>query len=175
MGLTYILVKPEAIKHVEEIKRDILNSGFEIIKEKEIDFEYYLIRQLYSPERLNYPTEWDNRIMSIFIPNIYSANFGSCRFLKAHAFLLSYKNDAIKKLVEVTGPTDAKEYKKPKNAETLRGRYGLGPEYNIKITIDNDERKDADECEWCFNAIHRPSKEEELDRGLKILFPDLSF
>lgn len=164
MGLTYILIKPEAIEHTEEIKRGILTDGFEILEEKEIKFTYDKIREIYPAERLNYKPKRVNESMSIYIASAYLGNFR----LKAKALLLRYEDNAIKKLVELCGPTDAKEYKKPKHADTLRGRYGLGPKYNQKIEIDDKK------YEVCFNGIHRPKTKKELKRGVKILFPELS-
>jgi len=165
MDMTYILIKPEAVKHAEEIKRDIRDNGFEIIKEKETDFTYKIIRGIWPAERLNYPTERENQLMSIYIPYIYVANFGP--FLKARVLLLRSEDDAIGKGVELCGPMDAKEYTKPKNSKKLRGKYGLGHEYTQKITIDDDV------CEWCFNGTHRPKTEEEFEIESKIFFPKL--
>jgi len=162
MGETFCLIKPEAFDKRKGIEKDITENNFSIVRKRESHWKWNQIRETYPKEKLNYYSERANLIMSFLIPYTISRKFGPNPMVEA--LILSSEGDTIRDFVELCGPRDAMKYVKEEFKETLRGKYGLGPEHSFIKTIEGKE------CRFDFNGIHRSSREKEFKVDKKIYF-----
>ena len=166
MGKTFVLIKPEAFDRREDIEKDITENNFSIVEKKELKWIWSQIRKTYSKENLKYyGSNRANTLMSFLIPYVITRKFGQDPPIEV--LILSSEGDTIKDFVEICGPRDAMEYVKEEFKNTLRGKYGLGPEHSFSRTIEGRD------CRFEFNGIHKSSREEEYREELAIYFPDL--
>jgi hypothetical protein len=164
MGETFCLIKPEAFDRREDIEKDIIGNNFSILEKMESYWKWNQMREMYSKENLHYNTKTikkTNRIMSFLIPYEISRKFPNPM---VEALILSSDGDTIRDFVKFCGPTAAMEYTKKEFKNTLRGKYGLGPEHGFIRTIEGKEYR------FDFNGIHKSSTKKEFIRDRKIYF-----
>jgi len=161
MGKTLCLIKPEAIDRRRKVEKDITDNDFFIDRKKEFHWKWKQMREMYSKENLHYHSKRANKIMSFFIPYTISRKFPNPM---VEALMLSSEGDTIKDFVDLCGPTAAMEYVKKEFKNTLRHRYGLGPEHSFIKTIEGKE------CRFDFNGIHKTSTEKEFRAEKNIYF-----
>jgi len=162
MGRTLAVIKPETFDQREEIKTDIKENDFHIVKNKTLRWHRELIERTYTKEKLNYGSERANEVMSLIIPDLIFDNFGENP--KIEALILSSKGNTIEDFVRLCGPTNAFDYLRKEFEKTLRGKYGLGPEKSFVKTIDGIV------CRFYFNGTHRTSTQEEYEEEKEIYF-----
>lgn len=162
MGKTFCLLKPEISDRIDEVERDIVENNFSIVKKKKLGWEWTQMRKTYSKENLNYGTKRCNKTMSFFIPYAITRKFGLNPPIEV--LTLSSEGDTIRDFVKFCGPRDAMEYVKQEFQNTLRGKYGLGPDHSFTKTIQGKK------CRFDFNGVHRTSKEEEFKTEPRIYF-----
>lgn len=162
MGKTFCLLKPEVSSRIEEVERDIEENNFSLTQRKKLGWKLGQIRRTYSKEKLNYGSERANRIMSNFIPDVITQRFGLNPPIEV--LILSSEGNTIEDFIKICGPTHVLEYVKEEFRNTLRGKYGLGPEYSF-ATIINGKK-----CSFDFNAVHKSSSKKEFETERKIYF-----
>jgi len=161
MGKTICLIKPEAFEKRKDVKGMITENDFSIDEDKEQPWKRRQIEMTYSMHKLHYPTPHANSVMQGVIARLILERFSDPM---VDALIISSKGDTIEDFVKLCGPTKALEYTKKEFENTLRGRFGLGPEQTYITTIDGYK------CKFDFNAVHKASSEEELEIEKSIYF-----
>jgi len=161
MGLTFCLIKPEAFDRRDEIEEFVEDNDFSLVIGKEQEWTKGKIRKTYTKEKLHYPTDNANSKMSELIPDAIYRKFPNPM---VEALIISSEGDITKRFIDLCGPTRALEYVKEEFRNTLRGKYGLGPECSFVTVIDGKE------CSFDFNAVHKTTTEKEFETERKIYF-----
>jgi nucleoside-diphosphate kinase len=143
LEVAYGFVKPHAYNHRNEIEEMILDAGLQIVHKKD---PYYFSRKLAENHyEMHRDKPWYKKIVRLLSEGPTDQ-------------LVMLGTNAIKKLSDVTGPTDPK--KAPPN--TIRGRFGTTLPYNAFHRADSKSN--------VLREIFLNFSEEELSNDvLKIL------
>lgn len=107
---TLAIIKPDAFEFSEEIKKILLNNGFDIKNEKITILDEEILKEHYS-HLINEPfySRLENYMMSGYVD-----------------IMILERDNAVEKLRELMGPTNSKEASK----NTIRGIYGTDITFN---------------------------------------------
>jgi nucleoside-diphosphate kinase len=143
MERTFAMIKPDGMKHRNEILKRINSAGLKIIRSNITNVKQELAAEFYKHVKIK------------FGENIYQSLISYITEGEIMPMLLEGDN-AVKKLRKITGFTD------PERAEkgTIRGDLGTD-----KMRIADSEQRST------RNIIHASGSAEEAEKEIKFFFP----
>ena len=154
-NISFLLVKPDGVEHIDEIIRDLQNSNIEILRQLEIYLTKAQILSIYK--------NVDKVVVEKMLPYLLSGPV---------IVLIIKGNQIIREILKLTGDTvnDIADWdmKYSGSQKTMRTRYGKGFYDCMKKCYTNIPN--SNECDLAIaNSIHRPKSPKQIDEFFEIL------